>query len=116
MSATSKQGLDLGTMPVWDLRDLYPSPQSAEVQADLKKAAAEARRIKAAYEGKLAALARRGTPFGEAIAAYEALVAEDPAWGHPYAELSWLSLPARVGPLGPGAARGGGGRAALGQM
>jgi len=73
MSATSKQGLDLGTMPVWDLRDLYPSPQSAEVQADLKKAAAEARRIKAAYEGKLAALARRGTPFGEAIAAYEAL-------------------------------------------
>jgi len=73
MSATSKQGLDLGTMPVWDLRDLYPSPQSAEVQADLKKAAAEARRIKAAYEGKLAALAREGTPFGEAIAAYEAL-------------------------------------------
>src|SRR5262245_60330163 len=82
MSGTSEQGarqtaasepVDLGPMPVWNLADLYPSPQSAEIQADLKKAAAEAKRIKAAYEGKLAALARDGAPFGEAIAAYEAL-------------------------------------------
>jgi oligoendopeptidase F len=60
-------------MPVWDLSDLYPGPQSKEVEADLKQAAAEAKRFKAGYEGKLSALAREGTPFGEAIAAYERL-------------------------------------------
>src|SRR5262245_52225934 len=82
MSGTSEQGarqpatcqpVDLGPMPVWDLRDLYAGPQSEEVQADLKKAAAEASRIKKTYEGKLAGLAREGAPFGEAIAAYEVL-------------------------------------------
>ncbi len=82
MSGTNDQGLrqtaasqpvDLGQMPVWNLRDLYPGPQSAEVEADLARAAAEAKRIKATYEGKLAALARDGAPFGAAIAAYEAL-------------------------------------------
>jgi len=80
MSATNEHGLrqaaapqpvDLGPMPVWDLGDLYPSPQSEAVQADLGKAAAEARRIKATYEGRLAALAGEGAPVGGAIAAYE---------------------------------------------
>src|SRR5262245_50692437 len=60
-------------MPVWNLGDLYPGPQSEAVQADLKKAAAETKRIKEAYEGKLASLAKSGAPFAEAIAAYEAL-------------------------------------------
>jgi oligoendopeptidase F len=60
-------------MPVWDLRDLYPGPQSKEVEADLKQAAAEAKRFKERYEGKLHALAKAGAPFGEAIAAYERL-------------------------------------------
>jgi oligoendopeptidase F len=60
-------------MPVWDLRDLYPGPQSPEIEADLKKGAAEAKRIKARYEGRLAALARDGAPFAGAIAGYEAL-------------------------------------------
>jgi oligoendopeptidase F len=81
MSGTKEQGLqraasqpvDLGPMPVWDLGDLYAGPQSEAVEADLRKAAAEARRIKETYEGKLAALAREGAPFGEAIAAYEAV-------------------------------------------
>jgi oligoendopeptidase F len=81
MSATTEQSLqqpapakpDLGPMPVWDLRDLYPGPQSEAVQADLEKAAAEAKRIKERYEGKLAALAKEGAPFAEAIAAYESL-------------------------------------------
>ena len=30
---------DLGRMPAWNLADLYPSPTSKAVQADLKKAA-----------------------------------------------------------------------------
>ena len=82
MSATNEQSVrqtaapqpaDLGPMPVWDLRDLYPGPQSKEVEADLKRAAAGAKRFKETYEGKLAALAKEGAPFGEAIAAYERL-------------------------------------------
>ncbi|MBO0766347.1 MAG: M3 family oligoendopeptidase [Hyphomicrobiaceae bacterium] len=82
MSATNEQSLrqpaapqpaDLGPMPVWDLRDLYPGPQSDAVRADLAKAAVEAKRIKERYEGKLAALAKQGAPLGKAIAAYEAL-------------------------------------------
>jgi oligoendopeptidase F len=82
MSATKEQtwrqpaaseATDLGPMPVWDLGDLYPAPQSNEVAADLKQAAADARRFKETYEGKLSALAKEGAPFGEAIAAYERL-------------------------------------------
>jgi oligoendopeptidase F len=67
------QPADLGPMPVWDLRDLYPGPQSREVEADLTRAAADAKRFKETCEGRLAALAREGAPFGEAIAAYERL-------------------------------------------
>jgi oligoendopeptidase F len=63
----------LGDMPVWDLRDLYPGPQSEAVQADLATAAAEAKRIKERYEGKLAEVAQDGARLGEAIAAYENL-------------------------------------------
>src|SRR5262245_47775810 len=82
MSATKEQSLrqpaaaeatNLGPMPVWDLGDLYPGPQSSEVAADLKQAAADAKRFKETYDGKLAALARDGAPFGDAIAAYERL-------------------------------------------
>jgi oligoendopeptidase F len=60
-------------MPVWDLRDLYPGPQSEAVQADLEKATAEAKRIKERYEGRLAAVAEDGVRFAEAISAYENL-------------------------------------------
>jgi len=64
---------DLGPMPVWDLADLYPAPDSKAVQGDLEKAGAEARRIKKSYQGKLAALAGDGAALAEAIAAYESL-------------------------------------------
>ena len=63
----------LGDMPVWDLGDLYPALQSEAVRADLKKAAAEAKRIKERYEGRLAAVAEDGARFAEAISAYEDL-------------------------------------------
>jgi oligoendopeptidase F len=63
----------LGDMPVWDLGDLYRAPQSEAVQADLKKAAAEAKRIKERYEGRLAAVAEDGAQFAQAISAYENL-------------------------------------------
>jgi oligoendopeptidase F len=82
MSGTNDQGsrqtavsppTDLGPMPVWNLADLYPGPRSEEIEADLSKAADEAKRIKNGYEGRLAALAKAGAPFADAIAAYEAL-------------------------------------------
>jgi len=63
----------LGDMPVWDLRDLYPGPQSGAVEADLKKATAEAKRVKERYEGRLAAAAEDGAQLAEAISAYEDL-------------------------------------------
>ncbi|MFL5404714.1 MAG: hypothetical protein ACJ79O_02525, partial [Myxococcales bacterium] len=60
-------------MPVWDLADLYPAPDSKAVRGDLEKAGAEARRIKKSYQGKLASLAGDGAALAEAIAAYESL-------------------------------------------
>jgi oligoendopeptidase F len=67
------QGDDLGPMPVWNLADLYPGPKSEAVQADLRKAAAEATAIQERYRGKLMDLAQDGALLAEAIAAYEAL-------------------------------------------
>ncbi len=64
---------ELGPMPTWNLADLYAGPRSKAVQADLKKAAAEAQRMKQRYQGKLAGLAEDGCALAEAIVAYEAL-------------------------------------------
>jgi len=63
----------LGAMPVWDLSDLYPSPNCEAVARDLAQAASETERIKSAYQGKLAAMAREPKRLAEAIAAYERL-------------------------------------------
>jgi oligoendopeptidase F len=62
---------DLGSLPEWDLRDLYPGRDSPELQADLKKAAADASAFRVRYQGKLAEL--DGDGLGKAIAGYEAL-------------------------------------------
>ncbi|MBA2126819.1 oligoendopeptidase F [Hyphomicrobium methylovorum] len=62
-----------GAMPEWDLSDLYKSPTAPEVQADLKAAAAEAQRIRATYQGKLAGLAADGDKLVGAIQDYEKL-------------------------------------------
>ena len=60
-------------MPTWKLDDLYPSPKSEAVEADLKKAADAAHAIKQRYQGKLAGLAADGAQLAEAITAYESL-------------------------------------------
>src|SRR5262245_48946936 len=72
-SQTIEIAADLGPLPAWNLDDLYTSPSSPAVAADLARAAAEARDIKQRYQGKLAALAGDGVALAAAIAAYESL-------------------------------------------
>ncbi len=60
---------ELGEMPLWDLTDLYPGRESAELKRDLAAAAKNAAAFKAKYQGKLMGLS--GDELGEAIAAYE---------------------------------------------
>jgi oligoendopeptidase F len=63
----------LGRMPVWDLSDLYPGPESDAVERDLAWAASQTEHIKSSCQGKLAALAAAGKGLAEAIGAYERL-------------------------------------------
>ena len=56
-------------LPVWDLSDLYPSPDSPALKADLDQADAAARAFKEQYAGTLAS--RDGDEIAASIAAYE---------------------------------------------
>ncbi len=67
---------DLGVLPQWRLDDLYEGMDLPRFAADLKRAAADARSFAAAYQGKLADIAKAadaGERLGEAVRAYEAL-------------------------------------------
>ncbi|WP_374440683.1 M3 family oligoendopeptidase [Stella sp.] len=61
----------IDALPEWDLSDLYPAPDSPALQADLARAAADAKAFRAAHEGRLAGL--DGAGLGAAVAAYERL-------------------------------------------
>jgi len=58
-------------LPHWNLNDLYSGPKSKALKTDLSWAAAEAKRLRRAYEGKLKGL--DGGGLGKAIARYECL-------------------------------------------
>ncbi len=64
-----KRTADLGSLPQWDLGDLYPARDCAALQRDLGATAAAAKAFRARYEGKLAGL--DGAALGAAIAEYE---------------------------------------------
>ena len=51
---------EFGTMPMWDLDDLFPGPQSPEFKAALDGAATEAQSFEADNKGKLADKAAAG--------------------------------------------------------
>ncbi|MSP00299.1 MAG: M3 family oligoendopeptidase [Acetobacteraceae bacterium] len=57
------------TLPVWNLSDLYPAPDSPKLQADLRAAETSARVFKARYTGKLASCP--GAELAAAVAEYE---------------------------------------------
>lgn len=59
----------LGDLPVWDLSDLYASPDAPTVKADFDASAKSAEAFALKYQGKLASLS--GAELGAAIAAYE---------------------------------------------
>ena len=61
----------LGDLPTWNLADLYSSPTGPDLDADLKRAAADAEAFAGDYEGKVAGL--DGQALGAAIARYEAM-------------------------------------------
>jgi oligoendopeptidase F len=61
----------LGPLPEWDLSDLYPGRDSAELKRDLARTEADAGAFRERYEGKLQSLS--GAALGAAIAAYERL-------------------------------------------
>ena len=59
----------LGTLPEWDLSDLYPGAESSELKRDLAGAAKSSAEFAQRYRGKLADLA--GGALAAAIAEYE---------------------------------------------
>jgi oligoendopeptidase F len=61
----------LGSMPEWDLADLYEGPDSARLTGDLDRADADARAFQQRFQGRLAAL--DGAALALAIADYERL-------------------------------------------
>ena len=61
----------LGDLPTWNLSDLYSSPSGPDLDADLKRAAADAESFAKDYEGKVAGL--DGKALGAAVAEFEAL-------------------------------------------
>ncbi|MFZ5791230.1 MAG: M3 family oligoendopeptidase [Pseudomonadota bacterium] len=58
-------------LPVWDLADLYPAPDSPRLTEDLASTARQAKEFRGRFEGKVAAL--DGAALGAAIAEYETL-------------------------------------------
>lgn len=65
---------DLGSLPEWDLTDLYGGIDAPEVAADLKESLDRAKTFETSYKGRLADLAKDNVPaLLTAIRAYEDL-------------------------------------------
>jgi len=69
-AATDKKAA-LGTLPEWDLGDLYPGRESPELSRDLARLADDAEAFRQRYEGRLADLS--GAALGAAVETYERL-------------------------------------------
>lgn len=72
-AGASHAPVDLGAMPEWKLSDLYSAPDAPEVERDFAAAAAEAKRIRETYQGRLVTMGRDGAALAMAVEAYEQL-------------------------------------------
>ncbi len=66
----------LGTLPEWNLNDLYPGLDSPEIKRDLEQADTDCALFEEAYKGRLAVLASgegAGRTLAEAVRKYEAI-------------------------------------------
>ncbi|MEJ1119929.1 M3 family oligoendopeptidase [Phyllobacterium sp. CCNWLW109] len=74
-AAVKEEQAALGILPEWNLADLYPSPESSELTADLQKAGELSIAFEERWKGTLAAeIAKpQGGDFAQSIAEYEAL-------------------------------------------
>ena len=70
-AATAAAKPDLGRLPEWDLKDLYPATDSEALANDLDSGDAEASALAERYEGKLAALS--GDEMADLITRFETL-------------------------------------------
>jgi oligoendopeptidase F len=68
-AATAREGHNSADLPTWNLADLYPGPDSAELKADLAATEAAAKAFSAAHAGRVAGLS--GSGLAAAIAEYE---------------------------------------------
>jgi oligoendopeptidase F len=71
MAEAGAQQAALGSLPEWDLADLYPGRDSPQLAADLAALAADATAFQASVQGRLAAMA--GAELAAAVAQYERL-------------------------------------------
>jgi len=71
MTSNPSPVADFGDLPEWNLDDLYPGRDSAELMGDLDRALAEAKAFSNKTKGTLAGL--NGEAFGAAIAEYEVI-------------------------------------------
>jgi oligoendopeptidase F len=75
-AAKSRPPSRLGSLPEWNLSDLYVGIDDPQVKRDLDRGAAESLAFEQAYKGKLAMLAdgpEAGAALAEAVKRYEAL-------------------------------------------
>ena len=66
----------LGSLPEWNLSDLYQGPESPKLKADLETSERAADAMQERYAGKLAALldgGKGGAPLAQAVREFEAL-------------------------------------------
>ena len=75
-AAAADKSDKLGSLPEWNLADLYPAPDAPEVEADLARAETECVAFEETYKGKLAEIAAKpdaGTKLHEAVVRFEAI-------------------------------------------
>jgi oligoendopeptidase F len=70
-TASAAPANDLGTLPVWDLTDLYPGLESPELKRDLGNVAERAAKLEQQWKGKVAGAS--GEQLAGMIAEYEEL-------------------------------------------